>query len=366
MVWLNALSNFVALLACMVALVMVGVSLRRHCARVKLDEHAQCRVDVAMAAARESQHWLLLAEKIARVGHWRYALVDQSLTWSDEVFTIFGLAPGGCTPDAALFFSLIAPEDRDRAMAGFTRAIEGVSPFEFTVRVLPASQEAGYVTARGIPEIDEAGVVVALFGVLVDVTAQKQVEEELKSAAQASEIANKALDRLARHDALTRLPNRRFFDEKIALEFKRAAREMQPVGLVMVDLDYFKSYNDHYGHPAGDTCLLLVARAIGAVPQRPADMVARYGGEEIVVMLPNTDLAGTELVADMLVQAVRALKLPHEGHPDGIVTISCGAAVFEPSGDPPVVLKLIERADQALYAAKRGGRNRMVSQAIAA
>jgi diguanylate cyclase (GGDEF)-like protein len=202
--------------------------------------------------------------------------------------------------------------------------------------------------------------------VLVDITAQKRIEDDLKKANQVSEIANKALDTLARHDALTRLPNRRFFDEKMALEFKRAARELQPVGLIMIDLDYFKAYNDRYGHPAGDICLRQVAHAISSVPQRPADMVARYGGEEIVAMLPNTDLAGTETVADMIVQAVRALQLAHDGNPEGIVTVSCGAAVFEPARDPSSVLNLIERADQAMYAAKRSGRNRTASQAIAA
>jgi diguanylate cyclase (GGDEF)-like protein len=427
MFWLNALSNVVALLAGAVALVTVGATLRRHGAGLTwqgrvlplvvlaavalwaaspyapgllwhvtaillvrllflaaavmvwpllrefaehssklLQTQAQCRRDVASADATESRHWLRLAEKIARVGHWRYALADKSLTWSDEVFTIFGLDPDSCTPAPALFFSLIAPEDRDRAMADFTRAIESVSPFEFTVQTLPGALPGAYVTTRGIPEIDEAGNVIALFGVLVDITAQKRIEDDLKKANQVSEIANKALDTLARHDALTRLPNRRFFDEKMALEFKRAARELQPVGLIMIDLDYFKAYNDRYGHPAGDICLRQVAHAISSVPQRPADMVARYGGEEIVAMLPNTDLAGTETVADMIVQAVRALQLAHDGNPEGIVTVSCGAAVFEPARDPSSVLNLIERADQAMYAAKRSGRNRTASQAIAA
>ncbi len=323
---------------------------------------SQSRLELAKADASESRHWMRLAEKIARVGHWRYSVADQCLTWSDEVFTIFGLEPGGLQPALDLFVRLIAPEDRARARADFAQALETACPFEFTVRTL----HAGHVTARGIPEVDDAGKVTALFGVLVDITNQKRVEDELKNAHEASEIANRELDALARHDALTGLPNRRHFDESIAMEFRRTAREMQPMGLIMIDLDYFKLYNDHYGHPMGDDCLRMVAGAIASVPQRPADLVARYGGEEIVVLLPNTDLAGTETVADLIVQAVRAMDIPHAGNPEGVVTVSCGAASFEPTKDPYLVVKLVERADQALYAAKRAGRNRASSQAIAA
>jgi diguanylate cyclase (GGDEF)-like protein len=324
----------------------------------KVHAQTQSRLDLARAEATQSWHWMQLAEKIARVGHWRYTVADQRLTWSDEMFTIFGLEPAGFRPNLDFFLSVLAPEDRARASADFHKALVGADAFEFTVKICQEGRPAVHVTARGIPELDDAGHVAALFGVLVDVTAQKQVEEGLKNAHQASEVANKALDALARHDALTLIPNRRHFDEMIAMEFRRAAREMQPIGLIMIDLDHFKAYNDHYGHPMGDECLRVVAAAITSVPQRPADMVARYGGEEIVVLLPNTDLPGAKAVADLIVGAVRDLQMPHAGNAEGIVTVSCGAAAFEPAKDPCIVVTLIERADQALYEAKRSGRNR--------
>ncbi len=429
MFWLNSVSNSIALLACMVTAVSVAVSVRRPRAvsqsrqgwtlpvlmlvaagfleaadvapgvwhvvfdfagrllflvaaclvwplfrqfaaqseqNSQAQAQSQSRLDLARAEATESRHRLRLAEKIARVGHWRYTVADQRLTWSEEMFTIFGLDAEHFNPDLASFFALIAADDRARAADDFQHAMTAGSAFEFTVKTSPAGRPAGHVIARGIPEIDDAGRPVAMFGVLVDITAQKQVEEKLKNAHEASEIANKALDALARHDALTMLPNRRHFDESIALEFKRAAREMHPIGLIMIDLDHFKLYNDHYGHPMGDTCLRLVAGAIASVPQRPADLVARYGGEEIVVLLPNTDLPGTETVAELIVQAVRELQIPHSGNLEGIVTISCGAAAFQPAHDPCIAEKLLERADQALYNAKRAGRNRAASQAMAA
>jgi diguanylate cyclase (GGDEF)-like protein len=322
------------------------------------------RLDVARAEARESRHWLQLAEKIARVGHWRYRPADGQLTWSDEIYCIFGLAKQ-VKPDFDALAMHIAPDDRQRAMEAFTAAVQHGTAFEITVKIETGGR-TGYVTARGVAERDDHHDLAAVFGVFVDVTAQKQVEAALKHKHEASEEANRTLQALARHDGLTMLANRRHFDEAIAVEFRRAAREKQPIGLIMIDLDHFKTYNDQLGHPAGDQCLRAVAAAIAGVPQRPADLVARYGGEEMVVMLPNTDLAGTEIVADLLVEAVRTLRLPHPGNPERIVTISCGAAAFEPAEDSNHPMRLVELADQALYSAKRAGRNRAMSLALAA
>jgi diguanylate cyclase (GGDEF)-like protein/PAS domain S-box-containing protein len=356
-----------ARLAFLAAATLVWPLLRQFATNASQAERAQVqsRLELARAEASESRHWLQMAEKIARVGHWRYCLADRKLTWSDEVFSIFGVRPESFVPDLESWLALVVPEDRAHAAAGFEKALLHGSPFEITVRVT-LDGEIAYVTARGLPELDETGGMGAVFGVFVDVTAQKRIEEELKNAHQASEHANRALEALARHDSLTMLANRRHFDETIALEFRRAARETQPIGLIMIDLDHFKAFNDRYGHPAGDTCLRQVAEAIAAVPQRPADLVARYGGEEIVVMLPNTNLTGTETVADLIVRAVRALRIVHADNPERIVTVSCGAAAFEPENDAHIPVQLIERADQALYTAKRAGRNRAVSQAVAA
>jgi diguanylate cyclase (GGDEF)-like protein/PAS domain S-box-containing protein len=329
-------------------------------------EETPARFELARAEATDSRHWLQLAEKIAKVCHWRYTVPDNTLTWSAQVYDMFGLSPDSYKPDLDVVFQLIDPDDRARAVAGFEKALKHAAPFEVTVKVPMPQGHYGHVTARGVPEISDGGEVVAVFGVFVDITAQKRIEEELKSAHRMSEVANKALEALALHDSLTRLPNRRNFDATIATEFRRAARDFQAVGLIMIDVDHFKSFNDRYGHPAGDDCLRLVAAAIAAVPQRPGDMVARYGGEEIVVLLPNTALAGVETVAELIVQAVRALRIPHEGNPAKIVTVSCGAAAFDPQKDPFVPVQLIERADQALYKAKGEGRDRAASLKVVA
>lgn len=173
---------------------------------------------------------------------------------------------------------------------------------------------------------------------------------------------------LADVDALTLLPNRRSFDASLTAEWARSVRDGQPLCAVMVDVDRFKNYNDHYGHPAGDACLHSVAQALNGALLRATDVVYRYGGEEFVVLLPNTTREGGCLVAERLLHAVLALRLPHaHGVVDGIVTISAGVACSdetpglvgegaEPTAAAPA--GLIQRADQALYLAKQHGRAR--------
>ena len=162
-------------------------------------------------------------------------------------------------------------------------------------------------------------------------------------------------------DWLTGLANRRRFDEMIQQEWARAKRDETSLGVLMLDIDYFKQFNDTYGHQAGDTCLQQVAKAIGGVIHRPGDLPARYGGEEFVVVLPQTDIAGAALVAEKMRAAVEALRWPHvNSRASDRVTISGGAAAMVPQekGEPAI---LIAAADQALYQAKREGRNRIRS-----
>ena len=170
--------------------------------------------------------------------------------------------------------------------------------------------------------------------------------------------AELALTTLSRTDALTSLCNRRAFDEKLAAEWSRCKRDGTPLSLVLFDLDRFKLFNDTYGHQAGDECLRSVASVLRSQVRRPADMVARYGGEELAVLLPGTDKAGALLVAENIRLETTRLAIPHSGNePAGVVTLSGGVAfiaeVASSSG-------LVDRADTALYEAKRTGRNRIV------
>jgi diguanylate cyclase (GGDEF)-like protein len=169
--------------------------------------------------------------------------------------------------------------------------------------------------------------------------------------------ANRATQLHALRDGLTELANRRCFNETIEREFKRAARSRLPLSLIMVDIDLFKSFNDQYGHPAGDACLRTISATVQGVLRRPSDLAARYGGEEIAIILPETDVAGAiQIVTDMLI-AVRACAIPHEGSAHGIVTVSAGIASYNPARRDADSTQLVEKADAALYAAKALGRN---------
>jgi two-component system chemotaxis family response regulator WspR len=171
------------------------------------------------------------------------------------------------------------------------------------------------------------------------------------------ELKNQELERLSGSDALTGIPNRRRFDEAFSLEWRRGLRESTPLTLVLIDVDFFKKYNDAYGHLAGDDCLRQVAQAIRHAARRPGDLAARYGGEEFAIVLPNTDAAGGAVVAENVRAMVEALGLPHEKSEVAThVTASLGVASQVP-GSHTARAQLIAAADAALYEAKRSGRN---------
>lgn len=172
------------------------------------------------------------------------------------------------------------------------------------------------------------------------------------------EIVNQKLEKLARIDELTGLSNRRAFEETLKREWGRARRDSTPLSLIVVDIDHFKQYNDLYGHVAGDLCLRRVSRTLADCLQRDDDFLARYGGEEFVAILPSTRSVGARLLADRMLRQVARLTIEHgNSDAESHVTISAGTATARPSERDKDPMELIRRADQALYAAKRSGRN---------
>lgn len=181
----------------------------------------------------------------------------------------------------------------------------------------------------------------------------------LRQMVLALEEANEKLERLSFLDGLTSIANRRRFDEFLQIEWRRGLRNGHPLSAILVDIDYFKAYNDTYGHESGDETLRKVAGALSATPNRPADLVARYGGEEFVVVLPGTDAGGARYLAERLRAGVEGLGIPHANSAAAPhVTISLGVATAVPRRDASPE-SLIEAADEALYEAKREGRNRV-------
>jgi len=191
--------------------------------------------------------------------------------------------------------------------------------------------------------------------------AQMQRDEafrQLHAVQRQLEASNRELHRISCQDGLTGIYNRRHFDTYLDQEWSRALRDGSNVSLVLADIDYFKAFNDHYGHPAGDECLQGVARVFREVLQRPGDLAARYGGEEFVVVLPKTDLEGAVVIAESMRTRVERLNIPHEfSKVANYVTLSIGVATVRPNPRmrPP---ELVGLADRALYLAKQNGRNR--------
>jgi diguanylate cyclase (GGDEF)-like protein len=185
-----------------------------------------------------------------------------------------------------------------------------------------------------------------------DISKRKKMELELQAA-------NEKLKLIANIDGLTQIANRRRFDDYLQVEWQRHQRENNPLALILIDIDYFKNYNNHYGHQRGDDCLIQVAQTLAKVPQRPTDLVARYGGEEFVAILPNTNTEKALFVAESMRTAIAALNIPHaQSNINEKITISLGVASLIPN--PENCLEdLIFQADQALYLAKNQGRDRV-------
>lgn len=169
--------------------------------------------------------------------------------------------------------------------------------------------------------------------------------------------ANQQLERMVKIDGLTGVANRRHFDEALQSEWVKLQRGQFPLSLILCDVDFFKRYNDYYGHPAGDRCLVQIARAMSRVVMRSVDLVARYGGEELAVILPNTDIEGALIVATRIHSEIRQLKIPHERSPiSELVTVSLGISSLDTKSDVSPE-ELVASADEALYEAKSQGRN---------
>jgi len=247
---------------------------------------------------------------------------------------------------------MVHSEDRQCAQAIIRELKSGGTDAMLECRIRKNDGEYTWVEASlHVVRDPETGSATGVLGIIRDVSQRKLAEQRLREA-------YNAVEALSVTDELTGLANRRRFDEYLGTEWLRSIRDRQPLSLLMLDVDKFKAYNDTYGHQRGDSCLKQVAEACLDVVSRPGDLVARFGGEEFVVVLPNTESDGALHVATNICEALRSRKLPHSGNRPGVVTISAGYATLIPHFGKHAP-ELIEMADQALYKAKSKGRNRV-------
>lgn len=247
----------------------------------------------------------------------------------------------------------IHPEDRERVVNFCVAQSKAGTDHEADYRAL--TQDGNHVWIRDVVHVvrNENGEVDSLVGFMFDISERKKTEEQLI-------VLQKELEALSFKDGLTGVANRRMFDSILDTEWAHARRNNQPLSLIMLDIDYFKPYNDRYGHVQGDACLKRVAQVLNSAATRARDLFARFGGEEFVLVLPETDEKSAVKIAERCRNLIFKEQIAHEASPAGqILTVSIGVSSITPSHqDDP--LRLIEEADRRLYQAKQHGRNCIV------
>jgi diguanylate cyclase (GGDEF)-like protein/PAS domain S-box-containing protein len=263
----------------------------------------------------------------------------------------------GMTPDAMLgqrdveMNPNVSPQEAEQSHRINQWVMETQEPYQSEQEIADVNGVSRWYQILINPFRDTDGNVNGVVGNCIDITDRKQMETALHAA-------NEKLERLATLDGLTQISNRRRFDEYLQQEWQRLVREQRPLSLILFDVDYFKPYNDHFGHQQGDEGLTAIAQAANQAVKRSADLLARYGGEEFGVILPNTNRSGAENVAKAIHREVAALKLPHpKSQVNDYLTVSIGIASVVPNPEQAPE-ELIAAADAALYQAKRRGRNR--------
>ncbi|MEQ1528972.1 MAG: diguanylate cyclase [Methylococcaceae bacterium] len=295
----------------------------------------------------ENKQRLTQAQQIAHLGSWDWNVVDDHVTWSDEAAEIYVPDNKSVTPSFEGFKSSLHPDDFDRVMGAIKATFDQDTAYDIQHRVVSKLKGVRYVHAQGKVFRNADGKAIRLVGTAQDITERKLLEDELK--------------RQVSTDFLTGLSSRSHFMEQGELELSRASRYDNSLSIFMMDVDFFKSVNDSYGHKVGDTVLKKLAEVCGST-LRDVDIVGRIGGEEFAILLPETDNNEAAEVAERLRNAIANVTVPlSTGGQSLHFTVSIGVASLASKGDNLEVL--LNMADKALYEAKNSGRNRVcVSQ----
>jgi diguanylate cyclase (GGDEF)-like protein/PAS domain S-box-containing protein len=324
------------------------------------------QIDLHAAEVREMRTRTELMDKLAESER-RFDLVVQGLEvgvfdrwigppekrwWSPRFYELIGYGPEELTPTEKNMQELLHPDDRERVFEEGNAQLRKGDVMDLDFRLKTRNHGYRWFNSRARAQRDAQGRTIRLAGSLNDIHDKRLAEESLQTA-------QAELTRLSYRDPLTDLHNRRYFDEHFQREWERARRNRQPLAVVLLDLDQFKSYNDQYGHPAGDAALVKVADLLSRCINRATDIVARLGGEEFGIVLPGATAAGAEEVAGRILAELVSAEIPHAAAAHRIMTLSGGVAAIEgPEGPGPA--ELFEQADRALYEAKRRGRNGIV------
>ena len=313
----------------------------------------------AQLALQRSQERLAIAARVGGLGIWDYDLQHDRLHCDGGWYRIMGRDPQQPIHTIAEFRPFIHPEDVERATEVEVTAADLVatsSDYGVVFRIIRPNGEIRWIRSVASVIPDDAGVARRAVGFVVDITDEWRGELALRDANRLLKEEKESLARQILEDPLTGIANRRFLDGELTRICVQANHQRDVLSIAMIDVDHFKSFNDHYGHLKGDEVLKEVATTIWSVARR-SDFVARYGGEEFVVIFPGVEAPESTLLR--LFSAIGSLGITHALSPFGNVTISCGCVVFQSDGNltPAALLKA---CDDALYEAKAAGRNRYV------
>ena len=305
-------------------------------------------------ALERNMRWLDSAQKAASAGYFAYDAEHQKFFMSSMAHAIFGLPPQEYMT-LQQWMDMVHPEDCAHVLQVHADAIAARTPLGMQYRIVRASDSAQrWLQVWGEYGDGTDADPLRMTGTVQDITERKQAEQQLARY-------RDALEERVRLDPMTQVANRLALGEAMQREWEQARLRGMPLALLMIDVDYFKAYNDHYGHPSGDECLQTVARLLPPLLKRPRDLAARYGGEEFACLLPGCALEGALAKAHEIVHAVNTLRLPHAtSRVAPHVTLSVGVAACQPQHGEPA-LQLLQASDAALYQAKSAGRNRVVS-----
>jgi diguanylate cyclase (GGDEF)-like protein/PAS domain S-box-containing protein len=322
-----------------------GIAVRMAGTHMDLSRRKRAEADLERTA-----EMLRRTGELAHIGGWELDLATMRVDWTEQVYRIHEVEPGTMPSleDAVDFF---APQAQPAIRAAIENAAEFGTPYDIELPFITAKGNQRWVRAQGLAVLED-GKPVRLLGAFHDITERKTIALEMHRL-------NEQLTRLSTTNSLTEVGNRRLFDHTLKTEWARASRRNESVGLLMIDIDHFKEYNDHYGHPAGDACLRQVARMVGDAVRRGGELLARYGGEEFALLLPGADLDEARRAAERCFQIVADAKIEHRASTTSAwVTISIGVA-SQPAAAGVGCSVLVEIADAALYRAKRCGRGRI-------
>lgn len=283
--------------------------------------------------------------------------IPWKINWSTLQFSYIGPqieALLGWSPDSWMtvedWASRMHPDDRAWVVDFCVAQSKAGTDHEADYRAL--TKDGQYIWIRDVVHVvrKENGEVDSLIGFMFDITERKDTEQKLIEL-------QKQLEELSFKDGLTGVFNRRMFDSVMEVEWANAKRNRQPLSLIMLDIDYFKQYNDYYGHIQGDECLKRVANVLACVATRSRDFFARYGGEEFILVLPETDEVAAFKIAERCRNVIFKAQIPHEKSlVSQLLTISIGTSTITPTRNDEAI-KFIATVDKQLYVAKEKGRN---------